>query len=104
MSQWYRGLVQTDRAERVGGVIIDVIETEFGRLDYLLDRNVMADELFFLNTEFISSVVLGNRTLKEFDATIPGKDHIARRVLGEYGWKLKNPQTMHFIYGFSTSA
>jgi len=104
MSGWYRGLVQTDRAERVGGVVIDRIETEFGTLDYLLDRNVMADDIFFLNTEFIDSVVLGNRTLKEFDATIPGKDHIARRVLGEYGWTVRNPQTMHFLTAFSTTA
>lgn len=104
MNQWYRGLVQTDRAERVGGVVIDMIETEFGMIDYLLDRNVLSDHLFLLRTEDIDSVVLGNRTLKEFDATVPGKDHVARRILGEYGWELRNPQTMHLIENFSTTA
>lgn len=82
---WYRGLIQTERAERVGGARIDVIETDFGSLDFLLDHLVKGGELYLLNTNYIDSVTLGDRTFKEMEATLPGKDHTARRILGEYG-------------------
>lgn len=101
---WYRGLITTERAERVGGAKITTIETDFGTISYMLDHLVISDDLFMLNTQFIKTTALGNRTLKEFDATIPGKDHLARRLLGEYGIVVKNPQTMRWLTGFSTTA
>jgi len=104
MTGWYRGLIQTGRAERVGGARIDTIETDFGTVDFLLDHLVKPGELYFVNPQYIDSVVLGSRVLSELDATLPGKDHIARRILGEYGWRVKNAQTMPWIYGFSTTA
>lgn len=103
MTSWYRGLIQTSRQERVGGARIDTIETDFGTVDLLLDHLVKPGELYLLNTRYIDSVVLGSRSFAELDATLPGKDHIARRILGEYGWRVKNEQTMAKIYGFSTS-
>jgi len=103
MTGWYRGLIQTGRAERVGGARIDTIETDFGTVDFLLDHLVKPGELYFVNPQYIDSVVLGSRVLSEMDATLPGKDHIARRILGEYGWRVKNAQTMPWIRGFSTT-
>lgn len=101
---WYRGLIMTERAERVGGSRIDMIETDFGPLGYMIDHLVLPNDVYMLNTEFIMTAALGNRTLKEFDATIPGKDHMARRLLGEYTIIVKNPQTMRRIHEFSTSS
>lgn len=103
MTAWYRGLITTDRAERVGGARIDRIETDFGTVDFLLDHLVKGGELYLLNMRYIDSVVLGARSFKAIDATIPGKDHIARRILGEYGWRIRNEQTMAKIYNFSTT-
>ena len=104
MTGWYRGLIMTGRAERVGGARIDTIETDFGTVGLLLDHLVKGGELYLLNTRYIDSVVLGSRSFKELEATLPAKDHIARRILGEYGWRMKNEQTMAKIYGFSTTA
>jgi len=103
MTAWYRGLITTERTERVGGARVDTIETDFGTVDFLLDHLVKPGELYLLNTRYIDSVVLGNRSFKELDATLPGKDHIARRILGEYGWRVRNEKTMAKIYGFSTT-
>jgi len=103
MTGWYRGLITTDRAERVGGAVINTIETDFGSLDLLLDHLVKPGELYLLNTRYIDSVVLGDRSFKELDATLPGKDHIAHRILGEYGWRVKNEQTMAKIHTFATT-
>jgi len=104
MTAWYRGLITTERAERVGGARIDHIETDFGDLDLMIDHLVKPDELYLLRTEDISSVTLGNLGLTEWDATIPGKAHQARRAYGVYGWKVKNEKTMAKIYNFSTTS
>ena len=104
ITAWYRGLITTERAERIGGARIDRIETEFGVLDYMLDHLVKQDDLFILNLQHVTTRALGDRTLKEYDATIPGKDHIARTVFGEYGFQVKNPKLHRWLTNFSTTS
>lgn len=104
LTSWYAGLIRTERTERTGGVIVTRLECDFGSVDFMLDHLVKTDEVYLLNMEYIQSAVLGSRSLQEFEASIPGVDHVARRVLGEYGWVVKNEQTMSKLYNFSTTA
>ena len=94
---WY-GIQRTERTERVGGGFIEVLETDFGRIDLMLDHLCGTNDVWLINPDLIFATSLRGRTLREYDATIPGEDKTRRRILGEIGWVVKGSDAHVWLY------
>lgn len=61
----------------------------------VVDTNFPKDKIAILDTSRLKLVPLAGSTLSDFDATPPGADFIARRILGEYTLEVKNAKQAH---------
>lgn len=109
ISSWYTGYAQMSRSERVGGIVIDSIETDFGRLSFNLDHLIKGSDLFLLNMDYLYAGSLNGRALAQMDSSVAGVDAKSVRALGEYTWIVQgedgtNDGVHVHISGFSTSA
>ena len=60
-----------------------------------VEPNLPKDRIFVLDLDKISLHPLAGGALSDKDATLPGADYIARRILGEYTLEVRNGQTCH---------
>jgi len=59
------------------------------------DRNFDKDKVALLDMSKIALVPLQNRAFQDKDATLPGADYVARRIIGEYTLQVKNAADSH---------
>ncbi len=77
--------------EFIGDLPLGMIET------IVVDVNFPDDKLMILDTRRLALVPMENRVLSDFDATPTGADFIARRILGEYSFEVRNAKQAHGI-------
>ena len=61
----------------------------------VVDTNFPKDKIAILDTSRLRLVPLAGSTLSDEDATPPGADFIARRILGEYTLEVRNAKQAH---------
>ncbi|WP_163327615.1 DUF5309 family protein [Desulfurobacterium thermolithotrophum] len=61
----------------------------------VVDTNFPKDKIAILDTSRLRLVPLRGSTIRDFDATPPGADFIARRILGEYTLEVRNAKQAH---------
>jgi hypothetical protein len=95
--------VRTERSEKRGGIIIDYIDSPLGiTLEVAVDRHCPADNLYVLDTRYVSFV-----TLDPFFEESLGKSKDTAyfgQVVGEYGFVCAYDKAHSYISGLSTSA
>lgn len=99
--------IQVERADTTAGfrVLRFVGDLPVGNVQRIVvDVNFPKDKVAFLDTSQIKVVPFANRVFKSFDATTPGTDGVAERVIGEYTAEIRNARYAHGVYGnLSTS-
>lgn len=100
INSFYEDSVRTTRDENRGGIQIQHILTPFGECEVLMDRWCPADEMYFIDPEFIGIYALENWI--EEPITQTGMT-IARRVWGAYTLVLKHAKAHAMAYYSSTS-
>lgn len=100
ISEFFKGTITTTRSEKMGGAVIDSIQTEFGVLDVVFDWLCPADELYIVDETKMGFVEY--RPFQIIDVPV-SVDGTVKRVLGEYGFVLLSPASHGRIYGFSTA-
>ena len=108
ISSWGRGSIRTERTETMYGSTVEGIVTNFGTLTLHLDHLILQSEVWLLNLDAVMIGPLQGRGFAEWDATQPGDDVKARRVLGEYVFVVKGEDGtndgIHVkLYGISTT-
>lgn len=63
----------------------------------VVDQNFPKDKIALVDVEKLGVVPLVDRQFTDKDATLPGADYIARRVLGEYTMEVKNAANAHVL-------
>jgi hypothetical protein len=93
ISSWYRDTVRTERSERTGGVIIDVVDTEFGTLNIMLNRWCQPTKIYGVQSDMMGWVPLRPWFVEPL---AKGGDWTKDELIGEYGFVLKHPEA-HFV-------
>jgi len=101
IASFYAPYARMDRQERVGGVVVDQIDTDFGRLDVLLDVWCKDSDMWLLSTK-----LLGIGPMRPFEEQELSKsgDYEKRQIVGEYTFKCSSNDAHGRVYGFSTSS
>jgi hypothetical protein len=103
VTSFYAPYARMQRESRTGGVVVDVIDTEFGELDVMLNTWCPADELFLLNTEYLELGPMEGGAFFEEPLAKSG-DYQKNQIVGEYTFKLANETAHAWIYSMSTSS
>jgi hypothetical protein len=103
ISSFYAPYVRTERSEKMGGIEISKVETDFGVLNIMLNRWVPTDRLYMVRMENIGVGPLRGREFFE-ERLAKTADAIDGHVVGEYTAIVKNTTGMARITGFSTSS
>lgn len=102
ISDIYAPYARSSRSERRGGVIVDVIDTEWGPIDVVLNLRCPTNRIYYVNLDYVSIHPFNG--LSFFDRELPSNGaHIKRQIYGVYTMKVKNTKSMGVIYGTSTS-
>jgi hypothetical protein len=88
------------RADTTTGSYVTTFVSDQGNvMTIVADRNFDKDKVALLDMSKISMVPLQNRQFQDKDATLPGADYVARRIIGEYTLQVKNAGQSHsYIY------
>lgn len=85
-----------------GSYVTTYVSDQGDVMTIVADRNFDKDKVALLDPSKVALVPLQNRAFQDSDATLPGGDYIARRVLGEYTLQVKNAGTCHaYIKGLT---
>jgi len=108
ITQWGAGAIRTGRTETTYGNIVNTLVTNFGTLSINLDHLILSAEAWLLNIDEVQMGPMQGRAFQEWDATQPGDDMRASRILGEYIFVVKGEDTtqdgLHVkLYGISTT-
>lgn len=108
ISQWGAGSIRTDRTETVVGNVVNSLLTNFGTVSLNLDHLIVPSEVYLLNMDEIMCAPMQGRGFQEWDASVPGDDNKARRIIGEYVFIIKGEDRSNDglnvkLYGISTS-
>jgi hypothetical protein len=102
IASFYEGYVKTERAENMGGIMIDKIVTPLSvNLDVVVDRDCPADHMFLLDREHIGGI-----TIDPFFEESLGKSKDTAyygQVVGEYGFVVRAEAFHSILTGFSTT-
>lgn len=66
-------------------------------LNIVMDRHMDKDKVSLIDPSKVSLVPLQNRAFQDKDATQPGADFVARRIIGEYTMQVKNAANSHVL-------
>jgi len=102
ITSFYAPYARQDRAERAGGVVVDVLDTEFGKIDIMLNTRCPASWVWFLNTKMIQIGPMQGRAFFKQDLAIAG-DYRKSQIVGEYTVKVLNDRCHGLLYNASTS-
>lgn len=94
------GNVQIMRDETTAGRYVKNFVTDFGDMASIIYSYDMDKEKIAITTpEMIKLRPMANRAFTDKDATPPGADYVARRILGEYSLEIRNASASHtYIY------
>lgn len=101
ISSFYTPHVRTERSETRGGVVIDVVETEFGELSIVMDRWCPSDTLYIVTAEYVGFVPFDEFFTEELAKT---GDSMKGQLVGEYTLVAKNNKAHALISGISTTS
>ena len=103
IATFYEGYVKTERAENMGGIMIDKIVTPLAiNLDVVVDRDCQTDHLYLLDTNHVGGI-----TIDPFFEESLGKSKDTAyygQVVGEYGFVVRAEAFHSILTGFSTTA
>ena len=100
ISSWYKDIVETERTERTGGVIIDRVDSEFGTLNIMLNRWCQPDKIYVVQRDYMGWVPLRPWFVEPLSK---GGDYTKDEVIGEYGFVLKHEEAHGIIEGTATT-
>lgn len=100
ISSWYRDSIRTERSERMGGAVIDTVETEFGDLDIMLNRRCPASEVDIVQSDLVGWVTLRDWFVQPL--AVDG-DYRKDQVVGEFSLVVQNQTAHAVITGTATS-
>lgn len=91
---WNNPVIQ--RADTTTGSYVTTFVSDQGTvMTIVADRNFDKDKVALLDMSKIALVPLQNRAFQDKDATLPGADYVARRIIGEYTLQVKNAADSH---------
>lgn len=99
VNSWYRDELVRERSDRTGGLLIHTLETDFGTVDFMLNRHCPPDEVYILEKDYVGWITLRNWTVEKLAKT---GDYERSQVIGEFGFVLKNEQAHALIYNTAT--
>lgn len=92
------------RTEQVAGSFVSQFQSDIPQNGsaptsiILVDQTFPKDKVLLLDPGRVGFVPLQNRQFQDKDATPPGADFVARRVLGEYTMEFKNAAESHILF------
>lgn len=101
VSEWFKGNVWREEDDTLGGVVIDKIRTDFGDVRLVHDWLCPANRIYLLQPEFMGWVEFFPFSVQDVPVNTDSK---VKRILGEYGFVLRNEQAHAYIHDFSTTA
>ena len=103
IASFFEGAVRTERSEKLGGVIIDKIQTAMGpQLDILVDRYCPTNYIYMLTPADVGYVTIDEFFYEDLAKT---KDTATYgQIVGEYGFVVAAEKHHGIISGFSTTA
>lgn len=98
ISAFSSGIIRLDRGDRTRGQVVETYESDFGRVDILLNRHMRTSDLVGVTKKYISLV-----TLRPWSVTPLAKTGDTERVmlLGEKGMKVRL-QKRHCVFNALT--
>jgi hypothetical protein len=92
--------IQLTRGENARGQVVDLIVTDFGQFEIVLNQNLASDELFLVDSNRVSVHPL---TTREFSHTYLGTkgDYTVGQIVGEYTLKLEQEKAHGRLKGLS---
>ena len=103
VNQFLDSMRMVPRTERTAGSVIDRYQTDFGTVDFMLDRNMPTDTVLVLDMSRIGFGPLTDHSLRAIPIprTTASKDTI--QIWGQYTMELKNENAHAKITGLATS-
>lgn len=100
ISSFYVSSVRTTRTEKIGGVVIEYIQTDFGTIGTLMTRWCPQDTLYIVEPEYLAVLPFD----EFFDEKLAkGGDYMKGQVVGEYTAVIKNDPSHAVIKNFKTT-
>lgn len=100
ISSFYTGAVRTERSEKLGGSVINSIETEFGTYELLLNRRADTDKIFIAQKDKVGWVTLRDWAIKPLAES---GDYTKKEIVGEFGFVVVNEEAHGIIEDLTTS-
>jgi Family of unknown function (DUF5309) len=102
-NQFNDGLRETTRTDKTAGAVVNRYESDFGEVDYVLDRNMPADSLLVLDKNKIGFGPLRNHAMKWVPIPLTTGLVETSQLLGQYTMELRNESAHAAITGLATS-
>lgn len=101
ISSFYEHAVRLVRSETTGGFTVNTVETEFGTLDVMLNRNVPSDRVYIAQSD-----LMGWCEVRPFavEPLYKGGDYQREQIVGEYGFALEAEMYHGYLKNLATSA
>lgn len=101
ITSFYTNAIRTERSERMGGAVIDIVQTEFGDLEVIKSRHIKPTELYILSTEYVGVIPFD----PFFDEPLAKDgDYDKGQIVGEYTAVVKNAEAHARITAISTTS
>ena len=102
ITSFYEPMARMDRATRTGGVVVDVIDTEFGEIDVVLEFNMQTDHLFLVKRDLIKVGSFKNSAF--FDEPLPSDGaYTNHHIYGDYSLEVHADTAHGYMSGLTTS-
>jgi hypothetical protein len=102
ISSFYAANARMERKERVGGVVIDHIQTDFGDIAVHLSLYTPAAQLIAVNLDNVGVGPLQGRGFFEHKLSMTG-DYILGEIVGEYTSEVRNDNSHGMLTSVSTT-
>lgn len=104
ISSFFAGSVRTTRQDKIGGTVIDMLDTEWGEFKVLMHYSLDTNDLYLINENFIKVGHLGSVGLLHVGETMETAGPFSGRyVYSDFTFKIKNIPTMGRIHNFSST-
>lgn len=98
----YSPYARMDRNERMGGVLVDTIDTDFGPIDVVLSLRCPKNTIYLVNLDFISIHPYDGLAFFDEEKASSGA-YIVREIYGVYSMMIRNTKAMGRLTGTATS-
>jgi hypothetical protein len=89
-------ILLTDPTSTTVGNQVRTIRGDLGGITQVfVEPSMPKDCIFIINPDFIEVNWLEGRELTDIDCTVPNVDEVARRIMGEFSFTIKNGTTAH---------